>query len=357
MPANVLQYPVDITDTYIKATSFLGPNYLPWMALKKDITTNSGDNDSWLSSNVTFPQKFNIDHGDSFIASSIYIDNYHHNGGGIAYGVKDIRLYGTNSSAAFNNTIGTDTTDLDLIGEFYIPMHADITSGNPFWVNVSSNTAYRYSIIIILSSHNNSSYFGFRRIGIAKAYDSLDVIISPTNIIKAPYIEEKFIIPFISNDRYFTYSFKENKLIYNSAYKGNFKIVLDMWNKGVLDKVKIKYISSNLKIYDFPEVSFRPSYKSYTRIIPRYTNGDMTTDFNGYLSGKVSIDGTPRGGSLVRLYYNIDGSLISSTTTDEEGNFAFDYLEEGKNYYTIIVYEEGYNALVYTDVVAGVLTS
>ena len=70
MPANVLQYPVDITDTYIKATSFFSPNYLPWMALKKDITTSNGDNDSWLSSDATFPQKFNIDHGDSFIAFS-----------------------------------------------------------------------------------------------------------------------------------------------------------------------------------------------------------------------------------------------------------------------------------------------
>jgi len=71
----------------------------------------------------------------------------------------------------------------------------------------------------------------------------------------------------------------------------------------------------------------------------------------GSIAGAFDIPGEDVFNMLVRLFYKPNGTCIKTVRTDSGGNFRFDFLEFGKPYYTVIGYREGYNAIVFDDVV------
>lgn len=77
---------------------------------------------------------------------------------------------------------------------------------------------------------------------------------------------------------------------------------------------------------------------SYTRLLPIWAEdhrGLLAIPVNGTLSGVVKQEGTPVAGRWVRLYYRKNGFLITSKQSDQNGEFSFDGLDPGDEYFVI----------------------
>ena len=95
------------------------------------------------------PQKFNIDLGRPAVMTRLYIETGHDGSGGNTTSIKNCKVYGTNSSTAFDNVDYYDTTDLTLIGTFQARRRFD-TSDQPdpqFFDLTTSGIAYRYYVV------------------------------------------------------------------------------------------------------------------------------------------------------------------------------------------------------------------
>jgi hypothetical protein len=159
-------YPPAHNSTYVKAISTYPGSYEYQATDPSKSLTGVNSSNGWDSNGATGSLKFNIDHGEAFVASRIYLENSHISGGYSGRGCKDILVYGTNSATAFANTDYSDTTDLTLLATIQAAAHVASDVADPQYFLITGNsTAYRYTVLRI-STGWGDSYIGLRRIEI-----------------------------------------------------------------------------------------------------------------------------------------------------------------------------------------------
>lgn len=158
-----------ISGTYFRQTS-VNPIYSSssYGVAKTSAHTLDTTNESWVTSETPLPQKINIDYVDPFLMGRILIDNFiDFNWWNTNLGIKEFEVYGTNSSTAFNNTTGTDLTDLTLLGSFEA-VRRDYSPINKFnfqaFILTNNSIPYRYAVIRVTSRFPNAPCCGVRRI-------------------------------------------------------------------------------------------------------------------------------------------------------------------------------------------------
>jgi hypothetical protein len=177
--------PPALNDSYVISTTKHSSNqYQTWFSFN---TTHSLIGDmaytSWITDNLSLPQKINIDYGQQFIPKRIYIENLHHSGSIDYGGINGVSIYGSNSVMAFNNLDGNNTTDLTLLSTISVLKHVQVNKSDPQFYHFTNNTTpFRYIILILTSLHAPQTWFGVRRIELQKVegiepYIALDTII------------------------------------------------------------------------------------------------------------------------------------------------------------------------------------
>jgi len=164
MATYVSHYPPAYSSTYVKATTSY--SYTPAYHATDPSNSLIGvqDDNGWSCNGASGSQKFNIDHGEAFVARRIYYENSHISGNFTDRGIRYVYIYGTNSDTAFANTTYADTTDLTLLWEGELTKHVASNVADPQYIDLSSNTtAYRYTILRISTSWGDT-YMGIRRI-------------------------------------------------------------------------------------------------------------------------------------------------------------------------------------------------
>lgn len=159
------KYPSPIDDTTVKATSFYSASYAPYLAADPALSLIGGASDaSWFTSGAFAPTKFNIDTGAPVIARRIYIENFHASGASVDIGIKDVIVYGSNVSTAFDNTTYADLTDLTELGTLQVEAHApsDIVDSKYYFLD--NEEEFRYYILRVSTNHEHANWLGIRHI-------------------------------------------------------------------------------------------------------------------------------------------------------------------------------------------------
>ena len=328
----VPKYPLVFDTNSVKATSYYSSSYYPWFAIDPSLQIiNASANMCWLSSTATFPQKLKTDLGVEYVIDRISFVNYHTNGSATNAGVKNFNLYGTNSATAFNNTTGSDVTDLTLLGSYLALEHtANATQEVLQYFDVVGAGSFRYYVVIITDSYGSVSYVGLRKITFFKLQEVVDTY---TRI-----------------DPYMLWAYKEQKFHITKNIVPDFIAAYNVWKRSL--KSILASSAQNTFICATPDVIFIDRTDIIKRTSTTYNNGDLTTNVDGYIEGTVTVSGTVWPNVKVRLYYNVDGLLIDITKSDENGYFRFNTLEIGKSYYTVVAFKEGFNAIIYDRVPA-----
>jgi len=179
-------YPPAHNDTYVKATSTYSTNYWQYYATDPAKSVTSGaTSQAWCSANGTEENKFNIDLGGSYEIVRIYLENFHHGGGLTDRGVKDFRIYGTNSAVAFANVTFSDLTDLTLLGSFTAAEHVAADTADPQYFVLPTTGEYRYYIIRTITSYSlGPTYYqsAFRRIELQETAGDGDLELVPVEV-------------------------------------------------------------------------------------------------------------------------------------------------------------------------------
>lgn len=170
-------YPVAQSSTYVKATSFLSTNFHQYFATDpaKSLTGGSSGN-TWLSGNgssgggasYTTNQAFHIDLGSAKTINRIYYENYHVDGVTTNAGVQNFTLWGSNSSADFNDTVyandGTWTQITAGLSRTSFEQHVGANTADPKYITMTETSGYRYWRVKFANNYGNTNYMGFRRI-------------------------------------------------------------------------------------------------------------------------------------------------------------------------------------------------
>jgi hypothetical protein len=172
-------YPPAYTSTYTKASTTYSSTFNAEYATNPNLTlVGDGSNSMWLSESGTRTnQKFSIDLGSKKYIGEFDINNAHSNGTAVEIGIKNFTLYGTNSSAAFNNTDYSNVFDLTVLGVYQARVHVESNVADPETFIIEDNdTSYRYYILRIADSweHSSEIYMGifhleFREVVLASA--------------------------------------------------------------------------------------------------------------------------------------------------------------------------------------------
>lgn len=175
MPANfsgkkftgeyITHYPVAHSSTYVKATSNYTTNPPPsGTDPSKSLVGAMDSGNGWQANNVSGSQKFNIDYSNPFIPVRMYVENSHVSGIYTDRGVRNIRVYGTNSNTAFSNTTYADTTDLTLLNNVIeVAQHVAADTPDPKYY-LLNNTQGFSKIVVRIENSWGGSYVGFRHI-------------------------------------------------------------------------------------------------------------------------------------------------------------------------------------------------
>jgi len=164
MPTYTSHYPPAFSWTYVKATTTSGVCY-PYKAADPALSLvgYGGSTNEWWSTDIW--QKFNIDLGDAYVFSRLYIENSHDAGDYVDWGIRYFSVYGTNSADAFANLTYANTTDLVLLGTFEAQKHALVDASDPQYFILENTTAYRY-LVLRLGDGWNASNLSVRHIEI-----------------------------------------------------------------------------------------------------------------------------------------------------------------------------------------------
>lgn len=338
MSAYLKRYPPEQSSTYVKATSYYNSTYYPHYATDPSTSYIGNANEhSWITSDGALPQKLNVDLGEALDITRVDIDNYHHNGGGVTEGVKDVKFYGTNSSTAFNNTTGTDTTDLTLLDTWVVAAHTEVDEKDTQEFTLASGTSYRYYVFIIESNYMSpatATYYGIRRIQFHTSQDEFNINTGDT-LLKStvPYINDLFIV-----------TIPMGGLKYSStgiSYK-----------EGLYGYLPGTHSSS--KITDIPEHNavFRDTYIKQHKLLAYTRDIDINGANYGYIEGTVSVSGVAVPNVSVKLYYEPSGYFVSAMDTGADGVFRFDNLRVSDHKFTVLAYHDDFNALIYSGVTA-----
>lgn len=198
-PVTDLNTPVILDNSHIIATSTYYGYYI-YQSTDPN-TSLVGSAVGWLSNGEIINLKFNIDHGDYFIANRLYIENYHHSGTLTTRGVRNISIYGTNSFTAFSNTEYSDVNDLTLLVSVEVAQHVAANTVDPQYFTIPAyTTAYRYTVIRIANAWNSTQFMGFRYISL-QSVSYLPYPVQPSytylpDIIQLPLVSVK--IPMVA---------------------------------------------------------------------------------------------------------------------------------------------------------------
>lgn len=336
MPAYIRRFPPAYTATYVKATSYYSTSYYPWFGLDPLLSlVGASSYTSWLTSSMVVPQKFNVDFGVPVAIHRIYFDNYHTGGKVTNAGVKTLLIYGTNSSTAFDNVDASNTVDLTLIATVSVDIHPPDNVISTQVLDISSSVdTYRYICMIITDVYDyGASYFGFRNITFATTAETVDTETFPDTIFTRVYLQKKNVYEKMVSSTNIVY-----KLWYNKRIKLTYDVQSD------------KFITTSMSAPTYGK--FIPASSNTVRPTYFYDESSLFTYTEGYIEGFVTVSGIAWPNVVVRLYYNVDGLLISSTKSDDTGYFRFNMLEYNKDYYTVLAYKDGFNAIVYDGVKA-----
>lgn len=338
----VSRYPPEFNLTYVKATSYYSANYMPHMAFDPNISLIGTDvNKIWCSTDSALPQKLNIDYGTPIVFNRVLIDNYHYNGSMTEYGLNNIRIYGTNSSTAFDNLDGTNTVDLTLLKETPVRIHVSQNIIDTESIDITNDIAYRYMVIIVLDRIPpiTTTRIAVRRI-VFQHYNSEGILtVVPSgeknSIDRAiPHVQSK------NAKINALQSWKETLLRSVTAYR---PLKVSSTNHSTI------FIPPPVKVVEVEKSNrHHTAYWSYHLKTPRlnFPFDDPLIDTSGSITGVVKVEGILTEGIPVSLIFKPNNLEIGRCTTDSKGRFRFDYLEFNKDFYTVIAHKEGYNAAV-----------
>jgi hypothetical protein len=160
----ISKYPAAFDTSSVHTTSYLNSSYFGYFACNPaNSLTGAEYYNQWYSSDYS-AQKFSIDLGSAFVIKRLYIENAHHNGGYTDYGLKNVLVYGTNSSSAFDDTTYSTTTDLTLLSTIEVAQHVVYDIEDPQYFVFSNSTAYRYIVLRIADNWRSGGQISVRRI-------------------------------------------------------------------------------------------------------------------------------------------------------------------------------------------------
>lgn len=321
----------------IKSTTEYSTSYTLLGAMLATVYTGGDVGCTWVSTNSALPQKLNFDFGRSIKLRGLTVYNYHSSGGFTQYGLNNIRIYGTDSTTAFNNLTGTDLTDLSLITEITVQEHVAADVDDPQYFFFNNDTYYQYIIIVVVDRLSVVTRIALRSIKFWIDTDDL--------VFKKSYEKS-----FLHIDRAIPY--------YDTgpSIKSITPVLKRTWDRGI-KKTITSSVTSSASVINPPTTKVVSSselkkhmvaYWSYAIKVPRWNppSFDPFIDTTGVISGVVKVEGVLTEGVLVRLTFKESGILIRQCYTDDKGRFLFDDLEFDKDFYTVTAHFEGYNAVV-----------
>lgn len=164
MPSYVTKYPAAYTSTYVKSANETtsGEAYHP---LDPDtLMTGTSGNQSWNTYAQTDPQKFNIDFTSSYIFDRIAYQNYHDSGSNTNLGIKNVTVYGTNDSDAFDSLVYTNLDDLVELDTVVFSQHTAVDEEDQEHIDLDTyTTAYQYIVLVCQDTHGGGA-FGVRQL-------------------------------------------------------------------------------------------------------------------------------------------------------------------------------------------------
>ena len=173
-------YPPAQSDTYVKATSYLVvAAYLghPYYATNPTgpLFGSSAIYNEWLTDEETNTnQRFQIDLGSAKTIKRIYYENEHYYGATVR-GVKNFTFWGSNTDAAFADTVWL--SDSDMVTEGWTNLTTDTSlfqehiiadQPDPHYIMVTNTTAYRYYAFKFADNYTGNQ-MGVRRIELQTA--------------------------------------------------------------------------------------------------------------------------------------------------------------------------------------------
>ncbi|HPD57711.1 MAG TPA: DUF5000 domain-containing lipoprotein [Smithellaceae bacterium] len=189
-------YPPEYNNSYVKATSYTGPGYEPYLATMHSTSlTGTQVGNSWETTTVT-NRRFHIDLGEAAVIRRIYYENYHISGGYTDRGAKDFTLWGSNSPTAFAElTYATDTGWTELTcDDNQFDQHVGSNVADPKYINVTPTTKYRYYAIKIANNWGSGDCLGLRRIELQTAEYEVNPVIYIDKVEQC-YVETNTITP------------------------------------------------------------------------------------------------------------------------------------------------------------------
>jgi hypothetical protein len=154
--------------TWVNSTTEYSSSYYNYYAVNQyKAMYDSWSTNAWLSNSTAgyYDQKFNIDYGRPVIADRVYLENAHAAGSSYWKGIKNFKVYGTNSSAAFANVTYDDLTSLVELGSFRAAPHQAVNTSNAtFYYLANNGVAYRYYVLRIADNFDFTQYMAIRHI-------------------------------------------------------------------------------------------------------------------------------------------------------------------------------------------------
>jgi hypothetical protein len=162
-------YPVEHSDTYVKATNKFDVTYWPYFATDPSLPlTGVSGSASWTSTTLTNAnQRFHIDLGVTRIVNRIYYENYHHSGGTTNSGSKTFTFWGSSDAADFAalNYASTGTWVQINTSTNIFAQHVASDVVDPKYITATNTTAYRYYGFKIADNWGGTT-LGLRRIAL-----------------------------------------------------------------------------------------------------------------------------------------------------------------------------------------------
>jgi len=192
--SGVSDYPPAQNGTYVKSTSELNFNYVPYYATDPAKSlTGSWATRSWLTSSLT-NQRFHIDLGSAKNITRIYYENAHNAGAETDKGAKDFTVWGSNSSGSFSDlTYGSDTGWTQITAsQSSFDQHAAGDAPDPKYITLTNSASYQYYAIKIANNWGSGEYLGIRRIELQESFSARKgfVLNDGTNLVsgRVPYV-------------------------------------------------------------------------------------------------------------------------------------------------------------------------
>ncbi len=180
------QYPTAHSNTYVKATTDLGPDYRPYFGTDPALSLTGIHADvTWYSASAEVTnQRFHIDLGSAKYIRRIYYENNHHSGGLTNRGVQNFTFWGSNTGAgSFDDLVYANDegwTQL-TIAQSTFDIHVSADQADPKYIVVTNTTAYRYYAFKFADNYGDTDYMGVRHV-VLQTEDGYSPLISTAAI-------------------------------------------------------------------------------------------------------------------------------------------------------------------------------